>query len=211
MRQAGLAGLFSKAEAPIGRPDHPLHTETVGQERWHVVERDFGDGRTAAHWTLDQHRVLVDEYRKAPIDLAETDHEAGHEGRLGVGRGEPVVHLNVDSRNRFGDESVHVGPTAVLKDLKDELVPILHEPVAPPGLIALHPDLEGNGIEEAAAAESHVGQPGRAVDNDAQQKVIERARGGPSGPMRTRANMGSTWRTPRVSSADARSRFCSKQ
>ena len=130
------------------------------------MQRNFADRRAAAHRTFHQHRLLVDEHREAPVDTPGADHEARHERRLGVSGGEPVVHLDIDGRDRLRDEPVHVTPVAVLKDLEDELGPLFDEPVAPPGLLALHIDLERNRVEQAAAAEPDIGQPGGTICHD---------------------------------------------
>ena len=72
-----------------------------------------------------------------------------------------------------GHEPVHVSPVAVLEDLQDELGPLLDKPVPPPGLLALHADLEGNRVQQPTASEPHVGQPEGTVDHHAEQQVVE--------------------------------------
>jgi hypothetical protein len=72
--------------------------------------------------------------------------------------------------------------TAVPEDLEDELLALGHQPVAPPGLLGLLPGGEGEGVEEPAAPQSDVGQPGRALVDHPEQQVVERTGGTARGP-----------------------------
>src|SRR5581483_4299404 len=162
-RSASSSGISPNPNVPVGPvtatvsaslPIEAAQSESLLDQladlaRLHRSRRAAGRGLLA-----EREPLPVAQRDPGAVGVLSAHDQAGHERRPGIRAGEPVAGLDVDERDRLGNEPVEIEPLPVLGGLKDELGTVLDHPELPARLLIRASRAERDRLEQGAVTEA---------------------------------------------------------